>query len=79
LTVDGQIIPISFANISQQGACIECSASLAIDQLVAIDMGVLTPTFAKVRWRNRPQYGLIFEQIYRFEELARKLGFTARP
>ncbi len=73
LTAAGKIIPISFINISQQGARVECHSSLAIGQLVVIDMGVLPPTFAKVQWRRRPHYGLIFEQIYQFEELARKL------
>jgi hypothetical protein len=74
LTANGKVIPISFINISQQGACVECRAPLAMDQLVAVSIGILPPTFAKVRWRRRPHYGLIFEQIYRFEELARKLA-----
>ena len=78
LKADGQITPISFINISQQGACIECDLPLALDQLVIADTGLLPPTFAKVRWRKRPHYGLIFEQVFRFEELARRLASSVQ-
>ena len=73
LGVDGQERQIDIVNISQQGACIECEGQLAIGQLVSVRLGALPPTFAKVKWRTRPRYGLIFEQVYRFEELARRL------
>lgn len=71
---DNRVIGIQFRDVSQQGACIECDEFLAIDQLVYIETAILPPLFAKVRWRKRPHYGLIFEQTFRFAELAQRLG-----
>lgn len=62
---------IVFENLSQQGAGIICDERLAIDQLVRVRMGPLPQFYAKVRWRKKPHYGLIFEQTLTFEELAR--------
>lgn len=66
--------PVTFDNISQQGAAIACDAHLAIDQLVRVETAALPPVYAKVRWRKTPQYGLIFEHTLSFEELARLAG-----
>ena len=63
--------PVLFRDISQQGACIECPKRLAIDEQVRIDSPLLPPIVAKVRWRREPQYGLIFEHTFRFDQLAR--------
>jgi len=38
---------------------------------VRVDCDWLPPLDARVRWRRRPHYGLIFEQTFRFDELAR--------
>lgn len=74
LRANGNEAPISFVNISQQGACLDCELPLAIDQLVVIDTGVLASVFAKIRWRRRSRYGLIFEQVFHFEQLAKSLA-----
>lgn len=66
--------PVSFDNISQQGAKAACDAHLAIGQLVRIETGIVEPFYAKVRWRKRPDYGLIFEDILPFEALAKFAG-----
>ncbi len=71
LVVGGQDYPITFENLSVQGACITCEDLLAIDQLVRVETDELPAFHAKVRWRQRPQYGLVFEQMLSFEELGR--------
>lgn len=66
-------IDISFENISQQGACIQCSKWFALDQRIIVHLKGFPPITARVRWRNRPLYGLVFEQTFRYEELANRL------
>ncbi|OCC22902.1 hypothetical protein MB02_14120 [Croceicoccus estronivorus] len=65
--------PIEFENISQQGARIKCDRLLAIEQRVTLDVEKFPPIVAKIRWRERPFYGLVFEQTFRYEELANRL------
>jgi hypothetical protein len=62
---------VIFENISQQGACVRCDAALAIAQPVRVECALLSPFYAKVRWRRSPLYGLVFEQRFSLEELAR--------
>lgn len=61
----------SFLDISQHGACIECAEYLAMDQRVLLESDWLPPLVGRVRWRRQPRYGVIFEQTFRFDELAR--------
>lgn len=67
----GEAVPVSFRNLSQQGACIDSEKWLLMNELVRIETGVTPPLYAKVRWRSHPRYGLIFEHTFRLEELAR--------
>jgi hypothetical protein len=62
---------VRFHDISQQGACIECEKWLAMNELVRLDTGVMPSLYAKVRWRDHPRYGLVFEQTFKLDELAR--------
>ncbi|WP_336985383.1 PilZ domain-containing protein [Altererythrobacter aquiaggeris] len=57
-------------DISQQGARIECSSRLAIDQTFRIEAKGLPEIRAKVRWRRDRKYGLVFEDTFQFAELA---------
>jgi len=79
LHVDGETHAVRFVNVSQQGACITCASQLKQDQLVKIKTDLLPLIFAKVRWRQRPRYGLIFEPTFRFDELARRLAPDVWP
>ena len=79
LSVDGKAHAIKFTNISQQGACIACDNQLKLDQLVKIETKTLPDIPAKVRWRQNGRYGLIFEQTFRFDELARRLAPDSWP
>jgi len=67
----GETCPISFCDISQQGARIACDKRLMMNELVRIETRFLPPIYAKVRWRREPQYGLVFEHPFRLDELAR--------
>jgi hypothetical protein len=63
-------------NISSQGAQIECSSRLAIEQRVRIKGPFLPEIEAKVRWRHGPAYGLVFDSLIQFAELARIAGLV---
>ncbi|MCW1382211.1 PilZ domain-containing protein [Novosphingobium sp. KCTC 2891] len=67
----GEAVRIAFNDISQQGAGIECDKWLLMNELVKIETGVMPAIYAKVRWRSHPRYGLVFEQTFKLDELAR--------
>ena len=71
LHAGGRALDATFIDISQHGACIECGEHLAINQRVRLTSDCLPELVGCVRWRRRPFYGLIFEQTFRFDELAR--------
>lgn len=67
----GRRFSAEFRDISQHGASFECGEHLAMDERVRLECDWLPPLDARVRWRRRPHYGVIFEQTFRFDELAR--------
>jgi len=79
LTSGKETVPATFADISQQGAAIDCEKWLLINELVKIETDRLPPIFAKVRWRQHPRYGLIFEQTFVLEELDRLCADLPSP
>lgn len=68
---NGRRVNAAFRDISQHGASIICEEYLAMDERLRIDCDWLPELTARVRWRRSPQYGLIFEQTFRYDELAR--------
>ena len=60
-----------FIDISQNGACLSSNEHLALGQRVRIECPGLPELVGAVRWRRAPLYGLIFEQTFRLDELAR--------
>ena len=78
ITVNGEASDSVIRDISQQGGRIETGEQLAIDQRIRLEVQGLPPIDAKVRWRRPLQAGLIFEQTFRLDELARLL-FALRP
>ena len=67
----GEAVRVAFQDISQQGACVESDKWLLMNELVRIETDVMPPLYAKVRWRSHPRYGLLFEQTFKLDELAR--------
>lgn len=70
IVAGGAVVDATMVNISQQGAGIHCAEHLALDQLVRLEAPARPAIHAKVRWRRKPAYGLIFEQTFGFEQLA---------
>lgn len=66
----GAAVSVAFADISQRGAKVVCDKWLMLNELVRIETGALPTIYAKVRWRNHPHYGLLFEQTFQLDELA---------
>lgn len=58
-------------NLSQHGARIECSHHLAVKQKVKVEAEGLPPLVSNVAWRDSPHYGLVFQQTFTFEALAK--------
>jgi len=63
-------------NISSQGAQIECASRLAIEQRIRIKGRFLPEIEAKVRWRHGLAYGLVFDSLIQFAELAKIAGLV---
>jgi hypothetical protein len=63
---------ISFHDISPHGAAFKTDKLLLIDELVMIETGIFPTIYAKVRWRDHPHYGVIFEQNVQLETLHSK-------
>ena len=57
-------------NLSQQGARIECDSLLAIDQPVRLCSALLPEVRARVRWRRKREYGLVFDDTFSLSQLA---------
>lgn len=58
-------------DISQYGAGIECSQHLAVKQKVRLEAEGVPPLVANVAWRTSPNYGLVFQQTFTLEALAK--------
>ncbi|MCA1661218.1 MAG: PilZ domain-containing protein [Novosphingobium sp.] len=71
LYAGGRPLAATFVDISQHGAGIECRDHLALNERVRLVCDCLPELTARVRWRQRPLYGVIFEQLFRYDELAR--------
>ncbi|MGX7896296.1 PilZ domain-containing protein [Tsuneonella sp. HG222] len=63
-------------NISLQGAQVECDARLAIDQRLRLSSECLPEIETKVRWRHDRQFGLVFDSLLQFADLARTAAFV---
>jgi hypothetical protein len=78
-----QAFSVVVENLSQQGARIACDGLLAIDQSVLIEapeaFGVLRTVRAKVRWRRRQSYGLVFDDTFTLGDFARMAARLQAP
>lgn len=71
LGASGEKVPAYVEDISQFGAGIRCAERLAIGQHVELSASGLGQLGARVRWRRAEFYGVVFEQSYRLDDLAR--------
>lgn len=72
------ISPATLHDLSQRGGRIETISHLAMDQQVRLEVDGLRAVYAKVRWRHKNAYGLVFDNTFRLDELAR-LAFRLQP
>lgn len=61
-------------HISQYGAWIECGLHLATGEPIRLETDTLPPGAARVRTRRGTFYSVMFERVFRFDELARLCG-----
>jgi hypothetical protein len=71
LTADGAACVARVHDLSQHGARIECSQHLAEKQKVKLEAEGLPALIANVAWRSAPHYGLVLQQTFTFEALAK--------
>lgn len=71
LSCDGQASVASVRDLSPQGARIETTRFLAISQRVKLEGDGFPAMIAKVCWRSGSDYGLVFEQVFSLEALAK--------
>jgi hypothetical protein len=71
ITADGASAEVTVRDLSREGARIETTMRLAIRQKVKLTAKGLPPIIANVCWRSIAAYGLVFQQVFTFEELAR--------
>lgn len=62
---------VTILDLSQSGACIQCDATVPVQQLVHLAIGGLAPRIAHIRWRDGHAHGLVFQQSFGLAELAR--------
>ena len=78
LRSDGPAVQAQLQDISQFGAALSCAERLAIGQQLELDAPGLGRLAARVRWRRGELYGLVFEQSYRLDGLARLVARLQR-
>lgn len=71
VTADGKDWHSVLVNLSQQGACIEAGGELPVGQQVRLEVAGLPLRFGHVCWRKNFSHGLVFQQAFRLDELAR--------
>lgn len=71
LEVDGSAARATVRDLSREGARIETNVPLAIRQKVKLSAKGFPPIIGNVCWRSAAAYGLVFQQVFTFEQLAR--------
>ncbi len=74
LLMHGEAAPAHLVNLSQQGACIETEAHLRLRERLRIESNLMPEMVATVCWRDEPRYGVVLEQGFQLDELARMLA-----
>jgi hypothetical protein len=78
VTADRRDWRAMLVNISQQGAGIEASGEIPVGQQLRLEVPGMPLRFGHVCWRSKHAHGLVFQQSFRLDELAR-LVFALQP
>lgn len=71
--------PAVIRDLSQQGARIESERMLFVGQHLRLKTERLPQIFASVRWSHGSTYGLVFQNGFRLDELARTIWAIREP
>lgn len=74
VTANGETFTSTLRNLSQKGGQVETDMALATDQAIRIEAKGLPALDAKVRWRRGNHVGVVFEQTFKLDELARMVA-----
>jgi hypothetical protein len=74
LHAHGGTLTAQLINISQQGVCLECDDPLLMRERIKIESDLLPALFGRICWRQRPRYGVVFDQGFHLDELARQMA-----
>lgn len=74
LHAHGGMLAAQLVNVSQQGACLECADPLLMRERIKIESDFLPALYGRVCWRQRPRYGVVFDQGFHLDELARHMA-----
>lgn len=70
IRTNGLSLPAQLTDLSQHGARIALQYPLALQQLVEVGGGEIPPRHGRVQWRKGHDYGLVFHDGFRLDELA---------
>lgn len=71
VTIEGAEGDVQLVDMSQHGACMAAGRRLAIGQKLRLDVEGIPARVGFVRWRRDDRHGLVFQQAFRLDELAR--------
>jgi hypothetical protein len=71
--------PIVIRDLSQHGARIESERELFLGQLLRLKAQHLPQIFASVRWKTGSNYGVVFQNGFKLDELARAIWAIREP
>lgn len=71
IVVDGVVVPAVLLDLSQQGARIEAGRKFALEQKLRLGVEGQPQRFGSVRWRSGYTHGLVLQQGFKLDELAR--------
>jgi len=78
VTVGDRAVDAMICNLSREGARIESDHLFARGQKLKVEVRGLPALTGIVRWRRAPDYGIVFQQLFTFEELA-QIATTLQP
>jgi hypothetical protein len=71
IATDTNVAGVTVRDLSREGARIETTLPLAIRQKVKLTAEGMPAIIGNVCWRSNAAYGLVFQQVFSFEELAK--------
>ncbi|MEQ1541546.1 MAG: PilZ domain-containing protein [Novosphingobium sp.] len=74
LESDAVTYPALLCDLSQHGALVELDAQIPLGQPVRLECAGLPVLHGRVRWRRESAHGLVFQESFRFDDLARRVA-----